>query len=68
MVSNFLQSGTTNELNAFYIKLFNDIPDLLFEFIITRDNTYQFPFVSKSVNEIFEITSEHFCDSDKFLV
>lgn len=68
MVSNFQQSGSTNELNTFYSKLCNDIPDLLFEFIITRDNNYEFPFVSKSVNEIFEVSSDHFSDSDKFLV
>ena len=68
MVSNFLQSGNPKELNTFYIKLFNDLPDLLFEFVITRDNTYQFPFVSSSVNEIFELASNHFSDTDKFLV
>ena len=68
MVSNFLQSGNKKELNSFYIKLFNDLPDLLFEFVISPDNTYLFPFVSTSVNDIFELTSDHFSDSDKFLV
>jgi PAS domain S-box-containing protein len=68
MVFNFPQNENCQEVNKFYNKLFNEIPDLIFEFVIAPDNTYLFPLVSKSVNEFFELSSDHFFDSDKFLI
>ncbi|MFV8367638.1 PAS domain-containing protein [Flavobacterium sp. XS1P27] len=68
MVFDFPQNGNYQEVNDFYSKLFNEIPDLIFEFVIAPDNTYLFPLVSKSVNDFFELSSAHFVDSDKLLV
>jgi PAS domain S-box-containing protein len=68
MVFDFPQNENCQEVNDFYNKLFNEIPDLIFEFVIAPDNTYLFPLVSKSVNDFFELSSDHFFDSDKFLV
>ncbi|MFV8361632.1 PAS domain-containing protein [Flavobacterium sp. LS1P3] len=68
MVFDFPQNGNWQELNNFYSKLFNEIPDLIFEFVIAPDNTYLFPLVSKSVNDFFELSSAHFVDSDKLLI
>ncbi|MDI5887218.1 PAS domain-containing sensor histidine kinase [Flavobacterium yafengii] len=68
MVFDFPQNGNCQEVNDFYSKLFNEIPDLIFEFVIASGNTYLFPLVSKSVNDLFELSSNHFVDSDKFLV
>lgn len=68
MVFDFPQNGNCQEVNDFYSKLFDEIPDLIFEFVIAPDNTYLFPLVSKSVNDFFELSSNHFVDSDKFLV
>lgn len=47
MVFNFPQNGNCQEVNDFYNKLFKEIPDLIFEFVIAPDNTYLFPLVSK---------------------
>ncbi len=68
MVFNFPQSENCQELNDFYNKLFKEIPDLIFEFLIAPDNTYLFPLVSKSVDNFFEISSGHFTDSDKTVI
>jgi PAS domain S-box-containing protein len=68
MVFDFPQNGNCQEVNDFYSKLLNEIPDLIFEFVIAPDNTYLFPLVSKSVNDFFELSSNHFVDSDKYLV
>ena len=51
MISNFINNGNCQEVNEFYSKLFEEIPDLIFEFVITPDNTYLFPLVSKSVRK-----------------
>lgn len=68
MVFNFPQNENCQEVNDFYNKLFKEIPDLIFEFVIAPDNTYLFPLVSKSVDNFFELSSDHFSDSDKFLI
>jgi len=67
MISNFLENGTRQEINEFYGKLFDEIPDLIFEFVIESNNNYLFPLVSKSVKDFFEMSSSQFVDSDKFL-
>lgn len=68
MVFDFSQNENCQEMNNFYTKLFKEIPDLIFEFIIAPDNTYLFPIVSKSVMDFFELSSDHFSDNDKFKV
>ncbi|SHM13180.1 PAS domain-containing sensor histidine kinase [Flavobacterium chilense] len=56
------------EVNNFYKKLFAEMPDLLFQFVIDRDNNYSFPLVSKSADEIFELTSEMFSKDPKLII
>ena len=68
MVFNFLHNENCQEVNDFYNKLFKEIPDLIFEFIITPDNTYLFPLVSKSVDNFFELSLEYFTDGDKLVI
>lgn len=68
MIHNSPENENYKEVSSFYKKLFSEIPDLIFEFVIAPDNTYSFPLVSKSVNDFFELSSNRFVDSDKFLV
>lgn len=68
MVFDFFQNENCQEVNDFYNKLFNEIPDLIFEFVIAPDNTYLFPLVSRSANDFFELSATHFLDSDKTLI
>ncbi|MET3027600.1 PAS domain-containing protein [Flavobacterium sp. UW10123] len=56
------------EVNNFYKKLLAEMPDLLFQFIIDADNNYAFPLVSKSADEIFELSAADFNDDIKFIV
>lgn len=68
MVFDFFQNKECQEINNFYKKLFEEIPDLIFQFIIAPDNVYSFPLVSKSVTEIFELSNDHFIDSSKQII
>jgi PAS domain S-box-containing protein len=68
MVFDFFQNKECQEINNFYKKLFEEIPDLIFQFIIAPDNVYSFPLVSKSVTEIFELSSDHFSDKSKHII
>jgi len=65
MIFDFVQNQNCQKVNDFYSKLFKEIPDLIFEFVIAPNNTYLFPLVSKSVNDFFELSSEQFVDRDK---
>lgn len=56
------------EVNNFYKKLFAEMPDLLFQFVIDCDNNYTFPLVSKSADEIFELTAEMFSNDPKVII
>ncbi len=56
------------EVNNFYKKLLAEMPDLLFQFIIDPDNNYTFPLVSKSADEIFELSAADFNNEIKFTV
>ncbi|MDQ1167306.1 PAS domain-containing protein [Flavobacterium sp. SORGH_AS_0622] len=56
------------EVNNFYKKLLAEMPDLLFQFIIDTDNNYSFPLVSKSADEIFELSALDFTDDIKFII
>lgn len=68
MVFDFFQNKECQEINNFYKKLFEEIPDLIFQFIIAPDNVYSFPLVSKSATEIFELSNDHFSDSSKQII
>ncbi len=68
MIFDFSKKENCQKINGFYTKIFNEIPDLFFEFVIAPDNTYLFPIVSKSVQEFFELSLDHFSDSDKFKI
>jgi len=56
------------EVNNFYKKLLAEMPDLLFQFVIDADNNYTFPLVSKSADEIFELSAMDFNNDLKFIV
>ncbi|RZJ55780.1 MAG: PAS domain S-box protein [Flavobacterium sp.] len=56
------------EVNNFYRKLFAEMPDLLFQFIIDKDNKYTFPLVSKSIDDIFELTVSEFTNDIIFII
>ncbi|BDU23369.1 PAS domain-containing protein [Flavobacterium sp. GSB-24] len=56
------------EVNNFYKKLLAEMPDLLFQFIIDTDNNYSFPLVSKSADEIFELSALDFTNDIKFII
>ncbi|MDR7211352.1 PAS domain-containing protein [Flavobacterium piscis] len=66
----FNLSGNENEqkANDFYEKLFAEIPDSIFHFIISPDNAYSFPLVSKSIKEIFELNAETLSDDSKNII
>ncbi|MFC0076021.1 PAS domain-containing protein [Flavobacterium procerum] len=55
-------------MNNFYRKLFAEMPDLLFQFVIDSDNQYTFPLVSKSVDDIFELSVKEFTDDIKYVI
>ena len=56
------------EVNNFYKKLLAEMPDLLFQFVIDKDNNYSFPLISKSADDIFEISAAEFKKDIKLLV
>ncbi|WP_428229682.1 sensor histidine kinase [Flavobacterium sp.] len=56
------------EVNNFYKKLFAEMPDLLFQFVIDCDNHYSFPLVSKSADEILELTAEMFSNDAQQII
>ncbi|SFD85493.1 sensor histidine kinase [Flavobacterium phragmitis] len=56
------------EVNNFYKKLLAEMPDLLFQFIIDTDNNYSFPLVSKSADEIFELSATDFTDDIRLVI
>ncbi|KRD07295.1 histidine kinase [Flavobacterium sp. Root901] len=68
MVFDLYSNEDCIEVNNFYRKLFAEMPDLLFQFVIDRNNQYTFPLVSKSVDEIFELSIKEFTDENKFII
>jgi PAS domain S-box-containing protein len=66
MVFDLYEDENCQKLNNFYKKLFAEIPDLIFQFIIDVDNTYSFPLVSKAMEEIFELPTTEFSNRSKF--
>lgn len=65
MVFDLYSNEDCLEVNNFYRKLFAEMPDLIFQFIIDSDNNYTFPLVSKSADEIFELSENEFTDDIK---
>jgi PAS domain S-box-containing protein len=55
-------------LNAFYKKLLDQVPDLIFKMIWTgRNDHYAIVFASEAVNEVYEMTVDEFkYDTDRF--
>ncbi|KAF2518513.1 PAS domain-containing sensor histidine kinase [Flavobacterium salilacus subsp. salilacus] len=47
-------------LNAFYKKLLDQVPDLIFKMICKTDNLYSIVFASETVNDILELSVETF--------
>ncbi|WP_281232073.1 PAS domain-containing sensor histidine kinase [Flavobacterium gelatinilyticum] len=68
MVFDLYSNEDCLEVNNFYRKLFAEMPDLLFQFIIDRNNQYTFPLVSKSVDDIFELSEKEFTDDIKLVI
>ncbi|PWB25626.1 PAS domain-containing protein [Flavobacterium sp. HTF] len=68
MVFDLYENENCLEVNNFYRKLFAEMPDLLFQFIIDKDNKYSFPLVSKSIDEIFELTVSEFTNDIIFII
>ncbi|MEO8532456.1 MAG: PAS domain-containing protein [Flavobacterium sp.] len=60
MVFDLYENEDCLEVNNFYRKLFAEMPDLLFQFIIDCDNKYSFPLISKSADDIFELSVSDF--------
>jgi len=60
MVFDLYENEDCNNVNDFYKKLFAEISDLIFQIIIDTDNNYSFPLFSKSIEEIFELSSGDF--------
>lgn len=68
MVFDLYSNEDCLEINNFYRKLFAEMPDLIFQFIIDSDNNYTFPLVSKSADEIFELPVKDFTDDIKLTI
>lgn len=68
MVFDLYENEDCLEVNNFYKKLLAEMPDLLFQFVIDRDNNYSFPLVSKSADEIFELTCDAFSNESKLII
>ncbi len=47
-------------LDAFYKKLLDQVPDLIFKMVWTGDDNYAIVYASETVNEVYEMTVEEF--------
>ncbi|MCC9016895.1 MULTISPECIES: PAS domain-containing protein [Flavobacterium] len=56
------------EVNNFYKKLLAEMPDLLFQFVVDSENRYTFPLVSKSADDIFELSVKEFTNDIKLVI
>ncbi|MDR6762773.1 PAS domain S-box-containing protein [Flavobacterium sp. 2755] len=68
MIFDLYSNEDCMEVNNFYRKLFAEMPDLLFQFVIDTNNHYTFPLVSKAVDEIFELSFKEFTDDIKHII
>ena len=65
MVFDLNENENEQKSNDFYKKLFSEIPDLIFQFSIGRNNTFSFPLISKSIEGVFELKTENFSNDNK---
>ncbi|KUJ61820.1 histidine kinase [Flavobacteriaceae bacterium CRH] len=68
MVFDLYENEDCLEVNNFYKKLFAEMPDLLFQFVIDCNNNYTFPLVSKSADDIFELPSTAFSNESILVI
>jgi PAS domain S-box-containing protein len=68
MIFDLYENEDCLEVKNFYRKLFADMPDLLFQFIIDKDNSYSFHLISKSIDDIFELTVSEFTNDIIFII
>ena len=68
MVFDLYENDDCLKVNGFYKKLFAEIPDVFFQLIIDDNNQYSFPFLSKSVEEIFELSDAEFTKSTELII
>lgn len=68
MVFDLHENEDCLQVNNFYKKLFAEMPDLLFQFVIDCNNNYTFPLVSKSADEIFELPSTTFSNESILVI
>jgi PAS domain S-box-containing protein len=68
MIFDLYENEDCLKVKNFYRKLFADMPDLLFQFIIDKDNNYSFPLISKSIDDIFELTVSEFTNDIIFII
>ncbi|WP_227871642.1 PAS domain-containing protein [Flavobacterium kingsejongi] len=47
-----------SDLNNFYKKLLNEVPDLIFQLEIASDKDFKFLFVSPAIKELYELEVE----------
>lgn len=54
-------------LNAFYKKLLDQVPDLIFKMVWKKDDLYSVVYASETVNEVYELTVDQMLnDTDVF--
>lgn len=68
MVFDLYENDDCLKVNNFYKKLFAQIPDLFFQLVIDSGFNYSFPFISKPVKDIFELTDEEFLDTNELIL
>lgn len=68
MVFDLYENDDCLKVNNFYKKLFAQIPDLFFQLVIDSEFNYSFPFISKSVKDIFELTDEEFLNTNELIL
>lgn len=68
MVFDLYKNDNCLKENNLYKKLFAEIPDLFFQLVIKTDGSYSFPFVSKLVEDIFELSNEDFQNNTELIL
>ena len=58
MICNFYKGEDSEKKSSLFRKLLEEIPDMIFMFIIAPDNNYYMPLVSESIDEMFELSSD----------
>ena len=58
MICNFYKGEDSEKKSSLFRKLLEEIPDMIFMFIIAPDNNYYMPLVSESIDEMFELSAD----------